>query len=310
MGVTVACIGAGSMAREHLRAFAAVPGVTLGGIFSRTRARAEALAKELGAASVHDSIASLAATKADLVVVTVTELSMREIATACFAHPWTVLLEKPAGYDLADAEAIVRAAAARDRVYVALNRRFLSSTRTALEDLETNAGPRFVHVQDQESQEQARQIGHPPAVVDNWMYANSVHVVDYLRVFGRGKVTRVTPVVPWTSEAPVNVASVDFESGDRGLYTGIWRGPGPWAVTVTTPAKRWEMRPLESASYQLAGERKLNPVETHAWDKELKPGFRLQAAEAVAAAEGKPTRLPTLADSLETMRLVHAIFGR
>lgn len=304
----VACIGAGSMAREHLKAFGAIPGVTLAGVFSRTRPRAEALANELGVAEVHDSIAALAATGADLVVVTVTELSMRAIALACFKHPWTVLLEKPAGYDLADAEAI--AAASRDRVYVALNRRFLHSTRTALEDLASNSGPRFVHVQDQESQEQARQIGHPPAVVDNWMYANSVHVVDYLRVFGRGKVTRVTPVVPWTPTAPVNVATVEFDSGDRGLYTGIWQGPGPWAVTVTTPAKRWEMRPLESASFQLAGERKLNPVEAQAWDRDFKPGFRLQAEEAIAAASGKPTRLPTLADSLETMRLISAIFER
>jgi hypothetical protein len=66
---------------------------------------------------------------------------------------------------------------------------------------------------------------------------------------------------------------------------------------------------LEQASYQLAGQRKLEPVETSAWDQQFKPGLRLQAEQAVAAALGKPTSLPTLSDALATMRLTQAIFG-
>ncbi len=42
----VAVVGAGGMAREHLRAFGDVPGVALAGIHSRTRVRDEALAAE------------------------------------------------------------------------------------------------------------------------------------------------------------------------------------------------------------------------------------------------------------------------
>jgi len=44
--VSVAVVGAGSMAREHIKAFSALPGVKVNGIFSRTRTRAEVLAKE------------------------------------------------------------------------------------------------------------------------------------------------------------------------------------------------------------------------------------------------------------------------
>lgn len=309
----VAIVGAGAMGREHAKAFAAVPGVELVGIASRTRARAEALAKEMGIRAVYDSVDELrAGTQADLVVVTVFELAMKEVALACFGHPWTVLLEKPAGYTLAQAQEIRDAAARQGRnAFVALNRRFLSSTRAALEDLATNPGLRMVHVHDQESLEQAVAIGHPPAVVENWMYANSIHVVDYLRVFGRGKVGRVTPIQPWRGpETRWMLATVEFESGDLGVYEGIWKGPAPWAVVVNTEAKRWEMRPLEEATYQLSGTRKRQPVEVHPWDSELKPGFRRQAEEAVKAARGEPSLSVTIDDALDSMKLVSALFGR
>jgi len=308
----VAIIGAGYMAREHARAFADVPGVQLAGIHSRTRARAEALAKEVGIPLVCDSVRELyERTRADLVVVTVVELAMNAVSRACFAFPWTAMLEKPAGYNLADAEAIHAAAQrAHHRAFVALNRRFYSSTLAAREDLERLAGPRFIKVQDQEDRAQALALGQPQLVVDNWMYANSIHVIDYLRLFGRGRIVQVAPVIAWDPiKTSVVVSRIAFESGDIGLYEGVWDAPGPWAVNITTPAKRWELRPLEQAAFQSRGERRLQSVELHPRDGAFKPGLRLQAEMAVAAALGKPSELPTLDDALGTMRLIASIFA-
>jgi len=307
----VAVVGAGEIAREHVRAFMDVPNVEVAGIHSRTRARAESLAEQFSIPTVCDSIGELyEKTGAGLVAVTVPPLAMNSVSRACFQHPWTVLLEKPPGYDMADASEI-RAAAAGHHVLVAFNRRFLSSTRAALAGLAEQDGPRFIHVQDQGDRQEARSLGHPAAVVQNWMYANSIHVIDYLRLFGRGDIVSVSPVVEWDpDESPYVVTKVEFESGDIGLYQGIWDGPGPWAVSVNTPAMRWEMRPLERAAYQARGERQLHPVEMHPWDRQFKPGFRLQAQMAVAAALDEPSESPTLAQAMETMRLIAAIFGR
>lgn len=309
----VAFVGAGSMTREHVRAFADVPGVVLSGIHSRTRERAEGLAAEFGVADVFDSIEEMyERTGADLVVVSVPELAAREVCLRCFAFPWTALLEKPAGYDLADAEAIAGAAhAARRRVFVALNRRLYSSTQAALDDLAQRDDQRFIRVQDQQDQPSALAAGQPPLVVTNWMYANSVHTIDYLRVFGRGSITHVNPVCRWTPDRPgLVLTEVRFDSGDIGMYEGIWNGPGPWAATVATASRRWEMRPLEKASYQNRGERVLTALEPHAWDKSFKAGFRRQAELAVAAAlERGGAGLATIDDALETMRLVSRIFA-
>jgi predicted dehydrogenase len=308
----VAMVGAGSMAREHLRAFADVPGVVLSGIHSRTRARAEALASEFGVAHVCESIEELHnRTNADLAVVSVPELSMNAVSRQCFAFPWKVLLEKPAGYDLADAEVIAAAARATGRaVFVALNRRHYSSTQAAIEDLGSSNDRRYIRVQDQQDQAAALAAGQPATVVQNWMYANSIHVIDYLRLFGRGQIDRVRPVCRWTPNRPgIVISEIAFESGDVGIYEGIWNGPGPWAVSISTPTRRWELRPLERASYQNRGERVLQPVDVHPWDTAFKAGFRRQAELAVAAVGGRdPGRLATLDDALETMRLIRLIF--
>lgn len=310
--IKVAFIGAGGMGREHARAFGDIDGVELAGIHSRTRARAEDLAAELNIGGVFDSPAEMYdRTGADLVVMAVPELEANAVAKAALEHPWAVLAEKPLGYNLADAEAIAAVAKANNRqVFVGLNRRFLSSTRAALDWLAEHDGPRYIQVRDQQSHEVARIVGQPDKVVEYWMYANSIHLVDYLRLLGRGRVTGVEVVEPYRGEASrVVLAKVGFDSGDVGLYEGIWQGPGPWAVTVVTPERRWEMRPLEQARYQPADERKLYPIDVHPWDETFKPGFRLQAEQAVAAVRGEASDLPTIDQALESMRLVHQIFG-
>ena len=308
----VAVVGAGYMAREHIRAFQDIPNVKIAGITSRTRARAEALASEFNIPFVCSSVDELyTKTQASLVVVTVPELAANSVIRACIEHPWSLLVEKPAGYNLADAEDIESAARSKNsRVYVAFNRRFYSSTRKVLLDLKTADEPRFIHVQDQEDQKRALQAGQPQLVVENWMYANSIHVIDYFTLFGRGEITAVEPVVAWNPKTPwVVLAKIHFASGDIGLYEGIWNGPGPWSVSINMPSKRWEMRPLEQAAYQLAGQRKLEPVEPHGWDQQFKPGLRLMAEQAATVAQGRPTELPTLIDSLKSMRLIKSIFG-
>ncbi|MCD4673166.1 MAG: Gfo/Idh/MocA family oxidoreductase [Anaerolineaceae bacterium] len=308
----VAFVGAGYMGTEHVKAFADVPGVELSGIFSRTRERAEKLAAEHGIQAVYDSVEELyGKTRADLVVVTVVELSMNAVSKACFAFPWTVLLEKPAGHTMPDALDIHAAAEAQGRdVYVALNRRFYAATRAALADLSKIDGARFIKMQDQQNQAVALQYGQPEEVVANWMYANSIHMIDYFTAFGRGKVVEVENVFPWTPDDPgIVVSKLVFDSGDTGLYEGVWNGPGPWAATIQTAEKRWEMRPLEQAAFQVAGSRKLESVEAHPWDATFKPGLRLQAEHAVRAALGEENDSVTLEESLESMRLVQRIFG-
>ena len=311
--IKIAFVGAGYMTSEHLRAFSAINGVKPVGIHSRTENKAKDLESHYPTLQIYDSIESLYETsKADIVVVSVNELSMSEVAIECFKHPWLVLLEKPAGYDLADASKIVEAAdELKARAYVALNRRAYSSTRIAISRLNDIDAPRFIKVVDQQDQQAALTIyNEPQEVADNYMFANSIHLIDYFHVLGRGTVTAVESVIPWDPRNPgMVVAKISFASGDVGLYEGIWNGPGPWGVSVSTPQERIELKPLESITVQEHGQRVVNQLEIDARDVDFKPGLRFQAEQAVNLIKGVESSLPTVQDSFISMKLVAKIFG-
>ena len=59
----------------------------------------------------------------------------------------------------------------------------------------------------------------------------------------------------------------------------------------------------------IAGQRKMEIVESHPWETQFKPGLQLQAEKAVPAARGEANDLPTLQNVMGYIRPVRAIFG-
>lgn len=308
----VAIVGAGAMALEHVRAFSSLSGVEILAIFNRNFTKAENLAKQHRIPHVFDDLDEMLATiEPDIVVMAIYETGILETATNILCYPTTLFMEKPIGINLATSIELARRADAADRqVFVGLNRRFLSSTVAAKSDLDTIPDARFIEISDQQDLVAAKRYGHDQKVVDNWMYANSIHLVDYLSTFGRGPLSRVEVVVPWRAENPSTVLGlIHFESGDMGLYRAIWDGPGPWSCTISTPTRRWEMRPLEYAKFQNRGERILHEVEMSDDDKAFKPGFRLQAEQVIRAWRGQTNSAATLAMAMASTKLVAQLYG-
>lgn len=298
------------MAEEHARAFASIPGVSIIGICSRSRQRAEALAQKYGAKAFDDIEQLFEGTRADGVLVAVDETSMRDVCRQVFSHPWVCLLEKPVGIDAEEAEILDYARNAGARSFVALNRRSYGSTRRALQELEASDGPRLISVLDQQSFESARASGKPEAVVERYMYANSIHLIDLFTVFGRGKIDSVHRVVPWTAHQPQHVVAVIcFSSGDSGVYQAVWDGPGPWAISVTNRVLRAEMRPMEKLGLQRLGTRTMEEVVQDQLDLDFKPGLRWQAEQFAAAIAGKNFVLANLEDATRSMQLVAEVYG-
>lgn len=314
MGMTpikIAIVGAGYMAQEHARAFADQPDVAIVGVVSRNRERAQAIAQRYGASVFVDIATMYEATRADAVIVAVNEPSMHSVSRQALALPWLCLLEKPVGLTLSEAREIVEFATAKGaRAYVALNRRSYSATLNAAERLARDDGPRLISITDQQDLDAVRADNQPPMVVQNYMYVNSIHMIDYFTRFGRGAVSDVKVVAPWTPESPgYVVATISFTSGDRGVYQAVWNGPGPWSVVVTNPAIRAEMRPLEVLHVQNRSERRLVEVPLDELDRQFKPGLHRQAREFCSAIRGEETDLCGLEENWRSMLLCAQIYG-
>lgn len=119
----ISLIGAGNIARTHAAVLQSIPGVTLHGIFDVNRSAAESLARQFGAALVHDSLEAAAASDTDVFhVLTPPDLHLGS-GMPFIEVGKTVLLEKPLGASSAECDAM-RAAAKRSGAVVGVNQNF------------------------------------------------------------------------------------------------------------------------------------------------------------------------------------------
>lgn len=311
--IKIAIIGAGYIACEHIKAFQDINNVEVVGIYSRTKTKAEVLASRYNIELVADSIEDLhSKTFSDGVVIAVSVSEIYNVTLECFKYNWKCLIEKPAGYNLEEAQLLNKYAIQNNIVaYVALNRRHYSSTSKILVELMATDSKRIVKIQDQEDIADPIRIGHPDKVIKNWMYSNSIHLIDYFTFLCRGNLLKVSNIINWDSNIPhLVIAKLEYDSGDIGIYEAIWNAPSPWIISVVTSEARWEMAPLETLTKQDRGTRVKNQINIDKWDLEFKPGLRKQAKLFVDILQGENANLPTLNDSIKTMKLIKYIYNQ
>src|SRR5918992_3216689 len=116
--VQVAVLGAGFMGSTHAKAYAAMPEVAVAAVYAPTPDRGEPLAREIGSRWTDDLQAVLADPGIEAVDICLPTPQHREVAEAALAAGKHVLLEKPIALSLEDAQALVRANEATDRVFM------------------------------------------------------------------------------------------------------------------------------------------------------------------------------------------------
>jgi predicted dehydrogenase len=309
--IKVVIIGAGYMAREHAKAISNIDGVGIVGAMGRSRAKAQSFCNEFDIDVCAETLPELhEKTQADALVIAVNELSSPAIIMEALNLPWIILAEKPVSLDLEEVQKIEKKRMALERkLFVAMNRRHYGSTIAARELLENDKNTRVVEIHDQENILAALASGTPKEVVSNWMVANSIHLVDYLSVFCRGKLNEFRLIEKLNTEKPfLSMATLKFDSGDLGFYTAFWNAPGPWSVKITTREQLLEMRPLEGLERQVFPEKSKTRISLPAVDKNYKPGVYQQAEQLVAATRSQHHSLPTLSEYLETHKLVDKLY--
>lgn len=300
------------MATEHAKALLDEPNFELCGVFSRTQTSAQEFAIKFGIKSISESISELYNNSTpDLVVIAVPELELLSICKETFHYPWVHFIEKPVGHNYAEAAYLAKIATELNaRVFVALNRRFYSSTHTLKAAIDLEIGPKNFVVVDQESSLKALKAGQPELVVQNWMFANSIHMIDLLRYLANGEIVNINNYKQEISADVWNITSnIQFSSGDIATYVGIWNSPGPWSLNCFTGNSRWELRPIEQAHFQLSDEFKTTEVPIDIWDQQFKPGVRRMADELLKYFKFGKTELPTIHVALDSMKSVQQIYG-
>ena len=309
MKYKIGIIGAGTIIQEYLRVLTDIKNLEIVGIHSRTNIKAKKLKRKFNIKKIFSSVSEMYKEERPHGVIIGTSIeSTKKILKQCIDFNWKILVEKPVGYNLKEFYEIKKFAKNKENnIFVAMNRNHYESTLALKKKIKNKNLKKIIFVQDQENNLFQNNEYHKK-VIKNWMYANSIHLIDYFRIFGRGKITNVkTKNIKISKNQKIVNSEIKFSSGDIGIYKCFWNLNAPWAVSILYKDQRYELKPLETLNYYF-GNTKKNIFEYGKIKSRYKPGFKLQVENFLKKISGSKKLLPNLEDSKFTMKLINQIY--
>ena len=304
-------VGAGPMARDYAAVLKALDVDVMAS--SRSEASADAFRRETGLACLPGGIARLAdgampSTGRAIVAVPVEELA--SVTTALIATGLRdILVEKPAGADIASVQALARTAAqAGARVYVGYNRRFYASVQELRRRAVDEGGIHSFSFDFTELSDRVAPLAVPQIVHENWGIANSTHVIDTAFFLGGDPVVingLRAGSLPWHEKAARYVGHGTTASGALFSYHADWDAPGRWGIEMHTRANKYVLRPMEQLQVQARNTFALTAVSIdERLDKAFKPGLYRQVEAFLGRSDGND--LLSIAEHAERLSLIDA----
>lgn len=192
-----------------------------------------------------------------------------------------ILVEKPAGLnkdEISEVYEISKNMGAN--VYVAYNRRFYASTEKALEIISADGGVSSFNFEFTEWAFQIEKTSHAPKVKEEWLLANSTHVIDlafFLGGYPKELCSFNSGSLDWHSRASKYAGAGVTDKGILFSYHANWDAPGRWVVEILTNDHRLYFKPMEKLAIQNKGSLTIEDVEIDdQYDIEFKPGLYKQ----------------------------------
>ncbi len=216
---------------------------------------------------------------ADVAIVATPVETLAEHTIELIQHGYRkILVEKPAGIDEGELNNIsVVAKENNAEVYIAYNRRFFASTSKAIEIIKDDGGVTSFSFEFTEWADSVQNSGQMQDVLENWLLANSSHVID-LAFFLGGKPALLSSFVEgslsWHKNGSNYVGAGKTDGGALFSYHANWKAPGRWGVEILTEKHRLIFRPLEKLQCQNLNSVAIENIQIDdEWDIKYKPGL-------------------------------------
>ncbi|OUX38007.1 MAG: hypothetical protein CBE33_01790 [Candidatus Pelagibacter sp. TMED273] len=239
-------------------------------------------------------------------IITVNEVSTQNLINNLDIRKYKILCEKPVGINFEETKKII-SKIKNEHFYVGLNRRFYSSNLKANYLISKNKGKRFISIRDQEMQNfKSKKVNK------SLMYCNSVHLIDYITIYARGKLLKIQRLKEFkNNKFSENLTRLIFSSKDEVLYHCNWNSPGPWSINIIQKNHSIEMKPLENLVQEKLIENKRIRIlhNKSKIDRIFKPGLFIQVSEFIRMLKNKKHKLVNLNEYFNTVKLIKKIYA-
>ena len=247
-------------------------------------------------------------TKSNYVIVVVAPDANFKIIRDCLKYPWTIFTEKPLGLNYVQAKNLIKLSLKKKRkLFIALNRRNFISTKELVKIIDKKRNiKRNVEILDQQSPNRKY---FTKKVIDNWQFANSIHLIDYISLICRGKISSYKKkLIELNSKQKVLECEIKFSSGDTCKYRALWFLPGRWQVKVRLDKLIYTLRPLEKLKISELNKSNFSDLKlNYSLDNKFKPGFFSQAKNLIN--DHKKNNLVDNFKYSKTNNLIKFIYG-
>tara|TARA_B100001540_G_C15762738_1_gene622460 strand:+ start:264 stop:1238 length:975 start_codon:yes stop_codon:yes gene_type:complete len=308
--INVVIIGAGYMAEEYIRVIKSFKNLKTYGIYSRTNSKAKNLSKKYKIKKIFNSIKELRKDKKiDILIISVSAENNNKICKSFLDTKFLILLEKPIGLNIKEATKLINLVKKyKSRAFVALNRRFYDSTLDLKNRIKKNKGNRIIEVFDSQNKDKFKKLKKNKKVINSLMYANSVHLIDYMDVFCRGKLKQIITIKSHKNNPSIVTSKLKFSSGDIAFYHATWNRQSRWKVKVLINKAEYVLQPLETLKCFNTENNKL--IFSKTYKSKLKDGLVNMINHLKKEFERKKNDLIKIDKHASTINIINKIYEK
>ena len=305
-------IGAGAMAQDYARVLQGLhlPFEVIGrGVDSADKFE-KATGKQVRTGGLNGALRAGRVPQKAIVAVGVEQLASTT-AALIRAGVKCILVEKPAGLDLAQIESLNRIAEENGaNVLIAYNRRFYGSVQQARQCIAEDGGVLSAQFEFTEWSHVIAPLVKGAGVKEHWVLGNSTHVMDIaFHLIGRPQDWKCWHAgsIGWHPTAARFAGAGVTEKGVMFSYVSDWQAPGRWGLEIMTRKRRLILRPMEQLQIMPLGTVKIELIEPlDKLDQEYKPGIYRQTQ---AFLNGSDKLFCSLKEQVENVRVYSEIAG-
>lgn len=310
--MTLWLIGAGGMARDYARV---LQGLNLSyevigrGTDSAVKFEANT-SKSVRTGGLADALRADKAPEKAIVAVGIEQLA--PITTELIlAGVKRIMVEKPAGFDLAEIESLNQLAEENEiSVLLAYNRRFYGSVQQARDAIAEDGGILSAQFEFTEWSHVIEPLVKSAGVKERWLLGNSTHVIDLaFHLIGQPVDWKCWHAgsIKWHSSAARFAGAGITEQKVMFSYHADWQAPGRWGVELLTARRRLILQPMEQLQFMQLGSVKIKTMEPlNSLDQDYKPGLYRQTQ---AFMQDDDSLFCTLAEQVKNVRIYSKMAG-
>jgi len=306
----VCLVGSGEMAGAYATVFKKIPELSLSSVVSKNFNNAKIFAKKYNILAFKTLKEVKIYYEPEIIIVCITPVELIKIINELLIFKNAqIFLEKPIGINYSENKKIFKILKTKKNFYPLLNRRFYQSTIEAKKILDKKISQkRYIVINNYHNFLYAKKNGFKGSNLKFWPYMNSIHLLDFLFIFGRSKICSVKKILDQRFDNTRRILSykIQYDSGDVAVYNSHYNLEGFWSVTVHTKNQTLELKPLE----QLIQKKKniTKKILLSNIDTLYKPGIKNMIQNLVLKKNNKKLFNVKISHTKKLMRLIYIIY--